>query len=58
MENAKKIPTEVLNLTKTEQELRQDLGRMLMEADELREWLHKELKRLRREHLDNLKVSE
>lgn len=33
----KKIPMEVLNLTKTEQELRQDLGRMLGECDELRE---------------------
>ena len=28
---------------------------MLMEADGLKDWLHKELKRLRREHLDNLK---
>ena len=46
---------EVLNLTKTEQELRRDLGHMLKECSELREWLHKELKRLRREHFSNLK---
>lgn len=52
---SKKIPDEVINLTKTEQELRQDLCRMLAECGELKLWLNRELKRLRREHLGNLK---
>ena len=52
---SKRIPMEVLNLTKSEQELRRDLCVMLHECGELKDSLHKELKRLRREHLSNLK---
>ena len=50
---AKKIPDEVLNLSKTEEELRQDLCRMLAECADLKLSLNRELKRLRREHLSN-----
>ena len=54
-QESKRIPVEVLNLTKSEQELRRDLCAMLRECGELKDWLNKELKRLRREHLSNLK---
>ncbi len=49
------IPTDVLALTKTEFELRQSLALMIEQANETKEWLTKELKRLRREHYGNLK---
>ena len=49
------IPTDVMALTKTELELRQDLALMIAQARETKDWLTKEFKRLRREHYGNLK---
>ena len=49
-----KVPIEVLNLTKTEQELRIELCNMLSECNELQERLKRDMKRLRREHYGNL----
>ena len=49
------IPVDVMALTKTEFQLRQDLAQMIAEAKETRDWLQKEFKRLRREHYGNLK---
>lgn len=48
------IPVDVMALTKTELQLRQDLAQMIGEARETKEWLNKEFKRLRREHYGNL----
>jgi len=49
------LPVDVMALTKTEVQLRQDLAHMIGEARETRDWLQKEFKRLRREHYGNLK---
>ena len=49
------IPADVMALTKSEFELRQNLANMICEAKETRDWLQKEFKRLRREHYGNLK---
>ena len=49
------LPTDVLALTKTEFELRQSLALMIEQANETKDWLTKEFKRLRREHYGNLK---
>lgn len=49
------IPVDVLALTKTEFQLRQDLALMIAQARETKDWLTKEFKRLRREHYGNLK---
>jgi len=49
------LPLDVMALTKTELELRQDLANMIGEARETRDHLQKEFKRLRREHYGNLR---
>ena len=48
------LPEDVMALTKSEVELRQDLAQMIGEARETREEYMKEFKRLRREHYSNL----
>ena len=49
------VPVDVLALTKSEFELRQDLAHMIEQAKETKDILQKEFKRLRREHYGNLK---
>ena len=49
------LPVDVMALTKTEMQLKQELAQMIGEARETRDWLQKEFKRLRREHYGNLK---
>ena len=49
------IPVDVMALTKSEYQLRQDLALMITQAKETKDWLTKEFKRLRREHYGNLK---
>ena len=49
------IPVDVMALSKSEVQLRQDLALMIVQARETKDWLTKEFKRLRREHFGNLK---
>ena len=49
------LPVDIMALTKTEIQLKQELAQMIGEARETRDELQKEFKRLRREHYGNLK---
>ena len=48
------LPEDVMALTKSEVQLRQELAQMIGEARETRDEYMKEFKRLRREHYGNL----
>jgi len=54
-ENYNKLPRDVMYLAKGETELRRDLASTLGATEDMKDELQKELKRLRREHYNNLK---